>query len=276
MKEQQVSYQEILQIRKDNRFKSHIPYILFYEQTSNGYKCSLSLDGVLVCSYLSEQSDIDHFESNVIQFCNKSDVPESKLIKTHDFSSNATWVHGANKSFYCIQPESEKELIIQNISGKIDKGITFSEDQSFQLVIWKSLSASCPAYNSDITEFKTPAYNPYQGIFTGWIKVYPPSENDVQETANYVYMLNNVPQYVACEFSYLSVDDFKDKAEYREDSDTLRFKFPFSDYGVFVNLRNSLNERIEMYTNDNNQITKPESSSVKSIVSVVATQYNEF
>lgn len=276
MNTRDLTYQEILSIRKENRFINKIPPILFYDDLGSGeYNLWIKIDGNTLYCNLTDSGEITDFESNVKPYCNKYDVPSSKIIKTHDFSDNTNWINGASESVYCIQPDSGKDLIVKQINGKIDKGTTFTSGQEFELVIWQSLGASCPSYSNTSTAYGSPLYNPGGGVYTGWLKVYPATA-DVQEASVFVYFDTNVPQYMVTEFCYYSLDDFKDKAEFREDGDTLRFKYEFIDYGAFVALRSSLNERIEMFTSNNNILQKPVLSQIKSVVSAIVLEYNSF
>lgn len=274
--ERAISYSEILSMRQQNRFKNKIPNILFYDDLPDGnYRLWMNIHGSEINSTITDSGDITHFETYVKPYCNKYDIPTSKLIKTHDYSDNSSWVNGSSDSVYCIQPQSGKDIIIESINGKIDKGSTFGSGQEFELVIWQSISSACPAYASTKTAYGSPLYNPGGGVYTGWLKVYP-SPGDIQESSVYVYLDSNVPQYMVSEFCYYSLDDFKDKADFKEETDTLRFKYEFTDFGAYINLRSSLNERIELYTNDNNELTKPLLSTVKAVVSAVTLEYNEF
>lgn len=268
-------YSDILTLRKQLRFKSKIPAILYYDQTIDGYNIWIRDLGATHLANITDSGEIASFESSVKPFCNKLDIPASKIIRTHDFSDNTSWQNGTNNSIYCIAPESGKDVIVSEIKGKTHKDLTFGTGQEFELVIWQGITAACPTYNNEKTSYGSPLYNPGQGVLTGWYKAYP-SANDEQEVGVFVYFDNNVPQYMVTEFCFYSLDDFKDKAEYREDGDSLRFKYPFVDYGVFVNLRSSMNERIELFVNDDNEITRPEGSNIKSTVAAVILEYNEF
>lgn len=100
--------------------------------------------------------------------------------------------------------------------------------------------------------------------------------NDPQEVSVYVYMLSGIPQYQVSDFSFESIEDFKDKANMTLDGNTCRFTYPYMEYGVFISLRSSLNERIEAYMSDDNELSLPALTTDKSIICMVIKEYNEF
>lgn len=73
-----------------------------------------------------------------------------------------------------------------------------------------------------------------------------------------------------------SLEDFKDKANSTIDGNTYRFTYPYTDYGVYISLRSSKNERIEVYTSDDAELSLPAETTDKSIICMVIKEYDEF
>lgn len=267
------TYEEIIKYRKNRRFEKNIPPVLFYETLANGYILSLVDGNIQMFCRITEESHVSAFESNLMQFCNKQDVPTSKLIKTHDFSNDSTWIFGVGNSMYCFCPDAGKEMILHEVKGRANKNVIFGTGQSFHVSIWQSINANCPECLDEKTPFNDEAFNP--GAGTGWLKVYPET-NDPQEVSVYVYLLLGVPQYQVSDFKFESLEDFKDKANSTIDGNTYRFTYPYTDYGVYISLRSSKNERIEVYTSDDAELSFPAETADKSIICMVIKEYDEF
>ena len=278
MKINEVSYQELINIRRDKRLEGFIPPIMSYKQLDSGYYIiSIEDNGAVYEAEVLDEQDVQDFETNRKQFCHKVDKPIGKLIKTHDFSDNSTWQNGqdSTKSIYAILPDPGKEFKIIKLKGKVDKNIAFAQGQSFVLNIWEGITAACPAFSSDKTPFGTPLYDPQNQVYTGWYKAYP-SGLDVQEVEVWVYFESNIPKYKVTNFKFKSIDDFKDKGDFVESSSSLRINYEYINYGIYLTLRSSMNERMEMYTSDDNEITRPAGSIIKSSIAAVVSEYDEW
>lgn len=274
----QVSYENIKNIRRNSRLESFVPPIMTYTQSANGsYKVFLpDGGGGNYVADVSIESEINDFEANVKSQCGKSDIPVGKLIKTHDFSDNSTWVNGTSNSLYIIAPAIGKEFKILKFNGKVGVNVQFGANQIFHLSIWEGITAQCPAASSTKTAFADVFYDPSNQIYTGWYKAYPPP-NDTQEVDVWLYFENNIMRYKVTDFKFSSLDEFKDKGEYTIEGDVLRVEYPYSKYGIYLMLRSSMNERIEIYTSDDAEVdAQLLSGTIRSIISATISEYDEW
>lgn len=274
----EVSYSELLNLRRQLRFNPDIPNVLMYEKfaDNSGYELFLGLQTYTASHFMTNPSDISHFEQYVKPFCNKLDLPNMMLLSSHDYADNNTWMLGASNSLFVVAPSSGKEFIFHSVLGKLNKDVSFSSGQSFRFVIWQSLSeTACPALGSTKTSFETPLYNPAGGVYTGWHKAYPPSTQE-QKPNLWIYFNNNIPTHSVTEFVFENVDDFLEQASYSYEGSTVSLKYKYKDFYSYLNLRSSMNERLEMYMSNNNDINNPLGATTKAILSCVILEYDEF
>lgn len=277
MKDQMVSYAEFLQLRRDSRFIRSIPEPFFCREIGSVYLLTMNNGSFSVACEISDPDDIAHFTEHVHPFCNKLEIPSSFLIKSHDFTDESTWIGGAGKSLYVIQPSSPgKESILYLLKGKIDETIEFATGQKFCFTLWQTTnSVACPAVGDTPTTFADVMYNPGGGVFTGWYKAYP-TTTDVQEVTVWVHFTDNVMDYRVAAFEFTSLDDLKDKADVTISGGVVNMQYKYSQYSAFVNLRSSLNERIEVYINDHSPFTVGTPTGTKNLITAVVAEYDEF
>lgn len=273
-----VSYSEIKDLRRSSRMENFIPPVLTYKQNHDGSYVLFLPDksGTSYEALTQNQEEIDDFELNVKAMCGKSDLPTGKLIKTHDFSDNSTWVNGSSNSLYIIAPAIGKEYKILKFNGKVGTNVQFGANQQFHISIWEGITLPCPAATTTKTIFADVLYDPENQIYTGWYKAYPP-QNDTQEVDVWLYFENNIMRYKVTDFKFSSLDEFKDKGEYTVEDNVLRVEYPYSKYGIYLMLRSSMNERIEIYTSDDNEVdAQLLSGGIRSIMSAVISEYDEW
>jgi len=273
-----IPYNELLCLRKQLRYNSEIPNILIYEQftDNSGYDLFLGLQTFTAHAIITAEEDIEHFEENIKQFCNKVDMPDMALISTHDYANNESWLFGDTNSFFVVAPMVGKEFVFHSILGKLNKEVIFDSGQSFRFVLWQTVtSTACPAVSNTPTEFGSPLYNPYGAVFTGWYKVFPP-EGQNQKPNIWYYFVDNEHTYTVTEFVFENLDDFLDQSKYLFQGDTVRLTYEYKEFNAYLNLRSSKNERLEMYVNNDEEISNPEGITTKSVLSCVVLIYDEF
>lgn len=273
-----VSYNEIKELRRSSRVESFIPSVLTYKQNHDGSYLIFLPDksGTSYEALAQDQEEIDDFELNVKSQCNKPDLPTGKLIKTHDFSDDNTWVYGSSNSLYMIAPAIGKEYKIIKFNGKVGTNIQFGTNQEFHISIWEGITAPCPTASTTKTAFANVLYNPEEEVYTGWYKAYPPA-NDTQEVDVWLYFEDNIMRYKVTDFKFSSLDEFKDKGEYTVEDGVLRVEYPYSKYGIHLMLRSSMNERIEIYTSDNNEVdAQLLTGEIRSVMSATISEYDEW
>lgn len=273
-----VSYGEILNIRRGLRYNSDFPNILCYERFGNdlGYELFLGLQTFTAVCIIDDTDDVIHFETFIKPFCNQIDAPDMLILPTHDFSDASTWVGGDENSFYAIQPMSGKEYVLHSILGKMSKSLTFGSEQHIKFVLWQSTTeAACPVAGNSLTVFADSFYNPYSGVFSGWAKVFP-SAGVNQKPNIWYYFDNNTHTYTVTEFIFETLDDFLEQSRYQFEENTVRLTYEYKEFGAYLSLRSSKNERIEIYSNDNLPLSIPEGESIRSVISCVLLSYDEF
>lgn len=275
------TYNDILKRRRDMRNISDIPSVMYYKTTINGYILYLNDRDTLMRCDLTNAEEVSDFEENIMPFCNKEDLPFGKMVLSHDFANNNSWVYGTIKSCYALLPLAGKEYKIKIIKGLVDNSAVFNDGALinptsfiFHVVFWQALAASCPSFGNDKTLFGTPLYNPAGGVNTGWVKVYPTAADGDQRVDGWVYMLNHIPQYKVFDFYFSNANDMKLKSTFSIEGNAVSLQYDYSSHFVSMNLRSSKNERIEAYTSTDAEVQSP--NSIKNIMCFGVLEYDEW
>ena len=105
--------------------------------------------------------------------------------------------------------------------------------------------------------------------------MYPP-EDDPQEVTVWAHLTEHVPDYMANHFRFGYIGDLEDKADTEVSNGKLFIRYPYKEYGVYISMRDSMNERMEFYTSNHNEIGRPFTSTLKTLFSAVVLQYDEW
>lgn len=239
-----VSYQEILEVRRQNHKK------LFYLEENNKYVLWCGSDNFnLYANVKKGSSDCTDFETNRKAFCNKPVEMVSETVYTHDFSDNATWP-ATDNSFAPISPPAGKTLCLHRSTVICDKDASFNGNNLI-VAVWSGITEACPAVGSVPTQYNDSVFNP--GVSAGWILNQKPWVQ--QEVNQYIYLsAAGVPEYACTIFEYSNIDELIAKSEFSFYGNRLIARFDF----IFpVKLRSSKNERIESYASNDTAITTP-------------------
>lgn len=264
-----ISYNEIIEIRRKNNAS------LFYEQDSSGeYLLQMNYGAMTLECELRDSGDIADFEANRKQFCNKAISPDAVELRSHDFSTSGSWIHGTNNSVFSILPSAGKVLKPQRFLGQVDKSAVLNAGQDLMINFWQTVDGTaCPAYVSGVkTAFGSPLYNP-PTTQTGWYKYYP-TDGSPQEVEVWLYMDNNAPKYKVSSFKFTSLVDIMHKSEYQIVGNRLNMKFDYHQYDIGLSFCSSLNERIEIYLANDTAINKPNSEDAR--VSIMFHSFDEW
>lgn len=273
-----VTYEEILELRRGLRYNSDFPNILCYDQfaDNSGYELLLGLQTFTASHMMTNVDDITHFEASIKSHCNKVDSPAMLILPTHDYSDVNSWVVSTTNSLYYIQPMDGKEYVLHSILGKMNHNLTFGSGQTVKFVLWQTAcDHECPEVGSTATPFADVMYNPAGSVFTGWYKVFPVAGTN-QKPNIWYHFTDNDHDYTVTEFVFENIDDFLEQSVYAYQGDTIRLTYKYKEFGAYLSLRSSMNERIEIYTNDNQPLENPVGATTKSVISCVLLHYDEF
>ena len=241
------SYKDLLGIRRSLRgARGYRPPFITYSNYGGAYQLHLTIKNFYYHAEIEGAEDIAHFEQYVKPHCDKPDMPRGTPIESHSFSNKADWIN-QNESIYNFYPLEGQEFLINDFYGVGDNNAVFGENETFNFVVWQSLTAPCPVFNNAKTPFND-GFDP--ATFTGWISA---DDRPGQKGKHYAYLIGGVPQYAVVHFEFGSLEELKTRApdKFIDTTDhTAQIFFPYKENDTLLFLRSSMNERIEVfYTN---------------------------
>lgn len=268
----QVTYNEILELRRKLGNINGVSPVLYQEATGAEYVLSMN-DGGIVTEAVVEAGDIADFEANRKPYCNKIQIPNILEKVTHNFASNTSWIYGTNNSLYAIVPDNGKLLRIKRFMIKFDKDTTLAND--IRVAVWQTVDGTvCPAFTEVVTPFDEAPYFDPPTTLTGWYKHYPAS-GDPQEVEVWLWMDSGVAKYKVSSFTYPTIEDIRIKAT----TDTVvgnvcMAEYNYKMFNISMTLCSSFNERIELWVDTHTALTSP--NSIKCVCSVMSDSLDEW
>jgi hypothetical protein len=256
----QISYSEIIEFWRETK------NALIFKEWQTNYDLKLPYKSiVLECSIEKQTDSASDFESKK-HLANRPIQESDDIIWTHDFCNNSFW-SATDNSLYIIQPENQSVLELHEPLLVCDKNMGFNGNEILN-VIWMSLTAPCPERSGGLrTEYNTHPFVPGE---SGWIERQRPWNG--QEVTQFVFLNDaGVPQYLAIEFKYSSLNDLIFKSDPKEFGHRLRCAYY---YRKPTKLRSSKNERIECWLSEHQPLTSPNSIEARAVFQAVS--YAEF
>lgn len=238
--------------------------VVFYLEFEDSYNIWMDVQGTRVSTGASGD-DLTDFEATKKSKCNIQQSIRQEIVWTHDFSDNSDWIFGTSNSLFVLNPTTGRVFIFDGTKLSFDKDLSISGN-TMRMIIWIGLEAPCPEFD-DAGKVRTPYGSPLfdEETGTGWITkedfqeaggFKPQYFLGAQEVTHWIYMENNVRQYMAVVHEYTSIEEIKAKARHSTDGNTTETKQNFLEP---INLRDSYNERIEVYSVTDTEHTAPNS-----------------
>lgn len=262
MRDIHVSYDDFWNLRRS--LGSIDPVIVFYLEFESSYNIWMNVQGTRVSTGASGD-DLTDFEATKKSLCNIRPSVRQEIIWTHDYTNDADWVFGTDNSLFVVNPTTDRVFVLDGTKLTFDKDLSISGN-TMHMVVWVGLNAPCPVFDDEDKErtaFGSPLFDSETG--TGWITKEDLQDASgfkaqyflgAQEVTHWVYMENNVRQYMAVVHEYTSINDLKAKAEHATDGNTTEAR---QNYLEPIHLRDSYEERIEVYSVTNTEHTSPNS-----------------
>lgn len=218
-------------------------------------------EGAFIFETSVRGDDLTDFESDLLPLTGACIFPVPREPNTHNFANSNDFEIGTSDSTYHLCPNTGTRWILKRMEGKIDSGLTITSTDSFNMAIWGSYDnlTACPAWNGTRTAFGSPALNMETG--TGWAESF---YDEKQENKTYVYLDDWAKKYYVSHFEWKSVEDMKLKADCMDIGSFLQsLSFDYQKDRQFIQLRDSLNERMEFWIKNDVAYTATNGKPVK-------------
>ena len=258
------SLADLLKLRRSYEMRNIIAPIINTIALPTGYKVLMEY-GQFIYESVVDGEAISDFESDILPYCNDLNFPIPREPNTHNFADEDDFEIGTTDSTYYLCPNTNTRWILKRMEGKIDDGAVITATDSFNMAIWGSYdnTTACPAWANTRTSFATPLFNPMADppVLTGWIESF---YDQKQENKTWLHLTNGVPDYYVSHFEWKSVEAMKLKAEVRDiGSHQQSLSFDYQADKQFIQLRSSLNERMEFWIKNDAAYTAPNSKPIQ-------------
>lgn len=241
-----LSNNDFFELRRAIRNEVGVAPVVFKEDYTEMIELRMPYERCIVTTEITDFNSQDYL--NGLSHYNKLEHPIVEEVKTHNFANNATWVYGSSNSLFDLEPIAGKVARVKRMKVVIEDDLSVSSN--VHVCLWSSLASDCPAKVSGTrTLFGSETGDPR------WVQL---AHDGVQEVYKHLYMdeTYTYPLYIVSEFKYTTINDLivKSKIRYIGDKYHILFEYERDNIKNLV-LRSSKNERLEIYTEGNNQLT---------------------